>query len=137
MKRIMIDYNKCTGCRHCEAACSLKHYENIVSPQKSRIRVFLDEEKDLFFPVVAGPFSEAGCPYRTMEVFVNIGGKEYDACSICRASCPRRPWFRELDIETALTCNFCGDPPDPHCVKICVSGALTLIEVENSMDIPA
>jgi len=28
MPRIKIDHGKCTGCKHCEAVCSLKHYEN-------------------------------------------------------------------------------------------------------------
>ena len=48
MKRIKIDHSKCTGCRHCEAACSLHHYENEVNPKKSRIRIF--EEGKILLP---------------------------------------------------------------------------------------
>jgi len=125
MKRIKIDHNKCTGCRACEAICSLKHYENVVNPKKSRIKVFRDEETFLFFPVIAGPFTEAEC---TSKNIVNIEGREYDECTLCRASCPSRPWFREPDTEVALKCDFCGDPPDPDCVKVCASEALSLIE---------
>jgi len=123
MKKIVIDYGRCTGCRHCEAACSLKHYENEVNPKKSRIRVFMDEDR--FFPVISGPFTEAEC---TSKNIVFIEGKEYDECTICRASCPSRPWFREPDTDVALKCDFCGDPPDPQCVKVCASNALTLID---------
>ena len=50
--RIKIDHGKCTGCQDCEAACSMKHYENEVNPKKSRIRVFEDEEEQRFFPVI-------------------------------------------------------------------------------------
>jgi Fe-S-cluster-containing hydrogenase component 2 len=124
MKRIRIDHSKCTGCRHCEAACSLHHYVNVVNPKKSRIRIF--EEGNIFFPVIAGPFTEAEC---TAKSHVIIDGTEYDECTLCRASCPHRPWFREPETDIALKCDFCGDPPDPSCVKWCATEALTLVDV--------
>lgn len=117
-----LDPGKCTGCRYCEAACSLKHYENIVNPKKSRIRIFIDEKNDLYFPVIAGPIIEEEC---TSKNTIIIEGKEYDTCDICRASCPSRPWFKEADTGVPLKCDFCGDPPDPECVKVCPGGALT------------
>jgi len=126
MERIKIDYGKCTGCRHCEVACSLHHYENEINPQKSRIRVFIEGER--FYPVIAGPFAEAEC---TSKNNVIIDGQEYDECTLCRASCPSRPWFREPETGIALKCDFCGDPPDPACVKWCEGGALTLFEVQQ------
>lgn len=126
MKRIKINHNKCTGCRHCETACSLEHYENEVNPKKSRIRVFLDEETNRYFPVISGPFTEAEC---TSKYDVSIDGNEFDDCSICRASCPSRPWFREPDTGVALKCDFCGDPPNPQCVEVCASYALILEEI--------
>lgn len=124
MQRIKIDHSKCTGCRHCEAVCSLQHYENEVNPKKSRIRVFVEE--DIFFPVIAGPLTEAEC---TSKNTIVVEGKEYDECTLCRASCPIKSWFREPETDIALKCDFCGDPPDPSCVKWCESGCLSLIEV--------
>ncbi len=126
MKRMKIDHSKCTGCRHCETACSLKHFEDNVNPKKSRIRVYIDEASNRFFPVISGPFTEAEC---TSKYDVIIDGKEYDECIICRASCPFRPWFKEPDTQVALKCDFCGDPPDPSCVKVCTSEALTIVEI--------
>jgi len=128
MKRIKIDQKKCTGCRHCEAACSLAHLEDDVNPKKSRIRVFMDEENDLYFPLIAGPRSDSEC---TSKNIIKIEEKEYIECVLCRASCPSRPWFREPDSGEALKCDFCGDPPDPQCVEVCTSGALTVIEVRK------
>jgi Fe-S-cluster-containing hydrogenase component 2 len=127
MKRIKIDHSKCTGCKHCEAACSLKHYDNEINPKKSRVRVCLAEEIDLYFPVISGPSTEAEC---TSKYDILIKGEEYDDCSLCRAACPSRTWFKEPDTGIALKCDFCGSPPDPHCVKVCACGALTWVEVK-------
>jgi len=37
-KVLMIDYEKCTGCRICEMACSAKH-EGAINPFQSRIKI--------------------------------------------------------------------------------------------------
>lgn len=124
MKRILIDRKKCTGCRHCEVACSLKHYENEISAKKSRIRIYMRGER--FSPVIAGPPAEAEC---TCKNYIVEGEQQQDECILCRVSCPTRPWFREPETDIALKCDFCGDPPDPSCVKVCSNGALTLIEI--------
>ena len=50
IKTAKIDTDKCTGCRSCEMICSAYHAEpkyGIVNPQRSRIRVYRDEENDL------------------------------------------------------------------------------------------
>ena len=125
MKRIKIDQSKCTGCRHCEVVCSLKHFKH-VNPKKARIRIFLDEEANRYFPVISGPFTEAEC---SSKYDITVDGEEYDDCTLCRATCPSRPWFREPDTDIPLKCDFCGDPPDPECVKVCASSALRLEEV--------
>lgn len=122
-KKIRIDFGKCTGCRNCEVACSLSHLEDITNPKRARIRVFLEE--DSFYPVLSGPFTDAEC---TSKALVTIGGKEYDECTICRASCPAKIIFKEPDTGIPLKCDMCGEPPDPLCVKWCAGGALTLVE---------
>lgn len=123
MKKIKIDYGKCTGCRQCEAACSLHHNEDTVNPKKSRIRVFIEE--DIYYPIISGPFTDAEC---TSKNIISQKGEEYEQCTRCRASCPIRPWFKEPDTGVALKCDMCGDPPDPSCVKWCYSGCLSLVE---------
>ena len=82
-------------------------------------------EGERLFPVIAGPLTEAEC---TAKRNVFIDGEEYDQCTLCHASCPLRSWFKEPETEIALKCDFCGDPPDPSCVKWCPSTALTLVE---------
>jgi Fe-S-cluster-containing hydrogenase component 2 len=123
MPKIKIDHTKCTGCRHCEIACSLNHVAGESNPRRARIRVF--HEGRVFFPVIAGPFVDAACTSKTK---VQIDNHLYDMCVLCRASCPEKPFFIEAQTGIALKCDFCGIPPDPSCVRICNTGALELVE---------
>jgi len=123
MQRIKIDPNKCTGCRQCELACSLKHKENTVNPKRARIRVF--RVNGYFIPVIAGQYTDAAC---NTKCVVDTQWGLIDLCVICRASCPQKPVFYEPDTGFHLKCDFCGTPPNPTCVKTCNSGALELIE---------
>lgn len=122
LPRIIIDNSKCTGCRLCEIACSL-HHTGSINPERSRIRVFEEGEGDIMFPLIAGPYTETECNAKNIVI---LNGKEYDACIFCRSSCPAKSIFKEPDTDIPLKCDFCGEPPDPECVKICPSGALTL-----------
>jgi benzoyl-CoA reductase subunit BamC len=128
MKEIRVDFDKCTGCRHCETACSLQHVEDSINPNLSRIRVYVDMEKDIHIPTLAGPYTDAKC---TSRYPIMMGGKEYDNCILCRAACPAREIFFEPGTEVPLKCDLCGEPPDPACVKWCIHGALTLVEAED------
>jgi benzoyl-CoA reductase subunit BamC len=114
MKKILVDFNKCTGCRSCELICSLHHYK-VINPKKSRIRVIRDFEKGHFYPLIAGPVADAEC--KTKSSFL-VGGEEYDQCLLCRAICPSRPFFKDPDTGEQLTCDLCT-----MCVKFCNHGA--------------
>ncbi|MDY6839185.1 MAG: hypothetical protein SWH78_14565 [Thermodesulfobacteriota bacterium] len=123
MPRIKIDHTKCTGCRHCEIACSLNHVAGVANPRRARIRVF--REGSTYFPTIAGPFVDAACTSKNDLV---IGDQTYNMCLICRASCPEKPFFIEAETGFPLKCDFCGIPPSPSCVRWCNSGALELVE---------
>ncbi|HNR13779.1 MAG TPA: (4Fe-4S)-binding protein [Thermodesulfobacteriota bacterium] len=135
VKIITVDADKCTGCRACEVICSAYHNDNIVNPKRSRIRVFSDEQHDVFVPITAGPYTDAECNGRSVVV---IKGKKYGECSFCHASCPSRDLFKEPDApDIPLKCDRCGDPPPeggPMCVQWCRSGALTYVEEEREVN---
>ena len=132
IRTLKIDADKCSGCRACEAICAAYHAEpkySIVNPERSRIRVFWDEENNVFVPVLAGPYTEAECNGRSISI---VNGKEYGECSFCRAACPSRGLFKEPDTGLPLKCDMCGEPPlpEPMCVKWCQSKALEYVEKE-------
>jgi benzoyl-CoA reductase subunit BamC len=136
IKRIKVNADKCTGCRSCEMACSAFHavprYSS-VNPARARIRVFMDEVRDLYVPIRGGNYTQAECNGRN---YYELGGKEYPECAFCPASCPSRNWFTEPDSGLPLKCDMCEDTtslPEPMCVQACKFDALTYEEIEGEI----
>jgi benzoyl-CoA reductase subunit BamC len=134
VKEIKVDVDKCTGCRACEMACSAFHAMpkySAINPARARIRVVIDELKDVYVPVRAGDYTNAECMGRDKYT---IDGKEYEECGFCRASCPSRDVFKEPDSGLPLKCDMCEDEPplsEPMCVQVCKFDALTYEEREE------
>ena len=136
VKDIRVDVDKCTGCRSCEMACSAFHavpkYSSL-NPAKARIRVIMDETKDIYVPIRAGEYTQAECTGRNLYT---INGKEYTECSFCPSSCPSRDYFKEPDTGLPLKCDMCEDEPPlalPMCVQACQQEALIYIEREEEV----
>jgi benzoyl-CoA reductase subunit BamC len=137
VKEIKVDVDKCTGCRSCEMACSAFHavpkYSSI-NPARARIRVVLDELRDVYVPIRAGEYTQAECRGRNIYT---INGKEYTECSFCGASCPSRDFFKEPDSGLPLKCDMCEDEPplpEPMCVQACQFDALIYEEREEEVE---
>ena len=134
IKVVKINIDKCVGCRACEQACASFHavpkYSS-TNPARARIRVFRDEVRHLYVPVMAGEHTEAECNGRYIYT---INGKEYSECGFCRSSCPSRDWFKEPDSGLPLKCDRCEEQPplsEPMCVQWCPNEALTYEEREE------
>jgi benzoyl-CoA reductase subunit BamC len=134
IKVIKVDIDKCIGCRACEMACSAFHAKprfSSTNPARSRIRVVMDELRDVYVPTRAGDYTPAECNGRHTYV---INGKEYDECSFCGVSCPARDYFKEPDSGLPLKCDMCEEDPtltEPWCVQVCRCDALTYEEKED------
>jgi benzoyl-CoA reductase subunit BamC len=134
VKEIKVDVDKCTGCRACEMACSAFHAMpkySAINPARARIRVVIDELKDVYVPVRAGDYTNAECMGRDKYT---IDGKEYEECAFCRASCPSRDEFKEPDSGLPLKCDMCEGEEEPLCVKWCLVDALTYEEREEEVE---
>jgi benzoyl-CoA reductase subunit BamC len=134
IKTIKIDVDKCNGCRACEVICSAFHANPKYSsnnPERSRIRLIRHPIKDVYLPVYAGEYAGAECMGRDKYV---IGGKEYDECGFCRASCPSRKLFKEPDSGLPLKCDMCEGEEEPLCVQWCINDALVCEEREEEVE---
>jgi len=137
IKTIKIDVDKCNGCRACEVICSALHAAPQYSsnnPARARIRVIREPLSDIYIPVFAGEYTAAECAGRDKYV---IGGKEYEECAFCRASCPSRDIFKEPDSDLPLKCDMCESDPsaeEPWCVQWCLADALIYEEREEEAD---
>ena len=126
---LLVNPERCTGCRICEAACSL-HREKTCSPTRSRIHVLRWEAEGLDIPMVCWQCEdapcEAVCPVKAIHRDSRTGAMLIDAdlcigCRQCMAVCP----FGGITMsETGemVKCDLCGG--DPFCVKLCPTGAL-------------
>ncbi len=137
MKIITVNPSKCTGCRLCELACSLRNAGEF-NPSRSRLRVIGFEE--LFsLPVVCfqceKPHCAEVCPTRAITRdeatgTVKVSKEECTGCKICTLACPFGNIVFSTDVKRAVKCELCDHVPE--CTDICPTGALEFKEADNA-----
>ena len=136
-KVLMIDYEKCTGCRLCEQACSVKH-EGVSNPARSRIKVVKWEEEGLYVPMTCQQCESAPCqvvcPVKAISQSNHLGTVEVDydkciGCRICVTVCPFGAMSFDTLGEKVIKCDFCSG--DPVCVKFCETQAIQYVDASK------
>ena len=141
MKRILVNVDRCSGCRQCEMICSFNH-ENAFGSSVSRITVMKEDIFGLDLPIVCwhcNPCSATeDCPTEALErseeglIFVNeekcVGG------GICSETCTIGAIRLHPKKDTPLICDQCGGKP--RCVEKCPTKALTYVEAEKQQPTP-
>jgi Fe-S-cluster-containing dehydrogenase component len=121
---VVRDYIKCSGCRLCEIACTMKH-EGRIWPEASRIRVFMlvpgAEVTHLCAQCSDYP-CVSSCPADALSVNDGTGAVIVDeekctSCGACIKACPGQVPHLHPEKRHALICDLCGG--DPECAKIC------------------
>lgn len=137
-KTIIVDIEKCTGCRICETACSLFH-EKECNPAKSRIQVLKWEQEGLDVPSTCQqcdePICGRICPVKAIFRDEKTGGWliNHDVCIGCRMClivCPFGGVSRDMEKGKMLKCDLCEG--DPKCVKYCPTGALEYVSATKA-----
>ena len=136
---LIVNYDKCTGCRICETACSVRHGFG-ANPEKAMVHIVkLEGEAD----VVSIPVKcmrcedapcEAICPVGAISTHATTGAREIDkdkciGCSACVYVCPFGAAILDRSVGNALICDLCDG--DPLCAKLCPFGAIQYIRSDE------
>ena len=140
MKIIDIDVDKCTGCRTCEFACSVRNYKES-NPSRARIYIVSSsvDERLVCIPVVCqqcvDPLCLRFCPANAIErdPDTNAVVVREDRCLGCRTCvevCPFGAPSVDPRLGTSQKCTLCDG--DPTCVKFCPNQALTFVSDDEA-----
>jgi Fe-S-cluster-containing hydrogenase component 2 len=141
------NFADCTGCRHCEIACS-KYHEGVIWPGASRIRVY-EYPPSVEFPVLCYQCADApcarACPADALSVNEETKTIAIDAekclrisegsdCTVCVDECPGNTIRIHPTENVPMFCDLCGG--DPECVKVCPNATVTLNGVRAAVALP-
>ncbi len=133
-KVLMVDFEKCTGCRLCELVCSVKH-EGVSNPSRSRVKIEKWEWEGLYIPMLCQQCedapSKAGCPVKAISRDEDLGRLivDYELCIGCRscvAVCPFGAMRFDAIAKRVIKCDLCDG--EPTCVSFCDVKALDYVD---------
>ena len=155
MKRIIIEQDKCDGCKNCSLACMQAHrvpitgtgsrgtiYDlDLLSLKNEARHSIAANGKGGYVPVFcrhcAVPECVGACMSGALKKDPGTGHIQYDdkrcgVCFMCVMSCPYGNVKPDRATRTKiLKCDFCKDDnEDPNCVKSCPKKAIHVEEVD-------
>jgi len=136
---LAVDYDKCTGCRICETACSISNAGE-TNPSKSRVRIVkIEGEADVLpIPILCmkcvEPACKAVCPMGAISDDPATGARVIDknkciGCSSCVYACPFGAIVVDRSAGHSFTCHQCDG--DPACAKFCPTGTIQYLAPEE------
>ena len=136
-KVLMVDYEKCTGCRMCELVCSVKH-EGVSNPARSRVKIVKWEWEGRYIPMACQQCQSAPCmavcPVKAIsrDEELNRVVVDYDMCIGCRmcvAACPFGAMSFDTLASKVIKCDLCDG--DPQCVRFCDTKAIQYVDASK------
>jgi carbon-monoxide dehydrogenase iron sulfur subunit len=138
VKSITVNIDRCTGCRLCELACSLKN-SGECNPAAAFIQVVGFDE--LFsVPILClqceKPYCANVCPTGAIlrdsaTGAVTVSKARCIGCKLCSVACPFGNISFSSSKRVAVKCDLCGG--EPQCVTFCPTKALEFKEADTAM----
>jgi Fe-S-cluster-containing hydrogenase component 2 len=128
---------KCTGCRECAVACSLKFFGEC-NPKKAAISVIRDEFRRYEYPMICyqceDPVCLKYCHQNAYEIVDGVVVRDPDRCIGCRMCAVLCPYnaISAIDGEI-IKCDLCDG--DPKCVKYCSTGAIQYLDETDELEV--
>jgi carbon-monoxide dehydrogenase iron sulfur subunit len=137
-KVLVVDQQKCTGCRECELVCSVYHTGSS-NPSRSRIKVFKWEHVGIYLPMICNHCEKAYCLevcptkacHREPELNnrVVIDKNLCIGCKTCIMACPFDHPFFDVKERVTVKCDYCDG--DPQCVRFCEVKAISYKDADQ------
>ncbi len=139
-KVLAIDYEKCTGCRNCELACSVVHTQTF-NPARSRIQILKDELVNMVAPIVClqceTPLCKNACPNGAIveneHGILYVDSNICVGCLNCVTACIYGGISMDPKTKKAIKCDHCGG--EPRCVPACEYGAIVYKDKKEGLEI--
>jgi len=136
-QKIVVESNRCTGCRLCQFDCSF-HHEGSFQPAASRIRIQPRNEGQSAIPFLClqceRPECVLVCPTSARWKEPETGRVIFEEdkcvhCKMCLLACPHAGLVYLQEEERLLGCDLCNGEK-PACVEACPHGALSLRDLK-------
>ena len=121
--KIVVNPDKCNGCRICEQICTYFH-EHEFNPRRARIRIVKVVREGLSTPRVCNQcqLRIEACPEQALSLdadlgFIRLEPEQCTGCGICVEVCPQESIFMDPINGLANICDLCRG--EPQCVKWC------------------
>ena len=149
---IRVDAGRCTGCKTCEIECALAHSKTkelvaaAIGEPEIRPRINVRKMGDMAVPVQCRHCEDApcveACPNDALTRDASAQAVIYDrdkcqGAGECFGACPYGVLEEGPDGLVLTKCDLCAeqvaDGGSPACVSSCPTGALQLVELDESV----
>lgn len=137
-RRIVLDLDRCIGCRACGAACHVGHHDqtNLVPGRVGEAAILPVHCRHCEAPACA-----KACPRGALRPgergFVTRSELLCTGCRTCALACPFGVIPDEFVRHVSPKCDLCADRvaagAEPRCVASCTSGALSFVVLAETV----